>query len=914
MFGENTLDQIQLQVLKEKQAREAGLSPYLDLHEAKSEKEVAKKMKEKGYEYIILVPGKDALYAKSVKMAAELARTDLKDYRVGIQKIDDFLAGKKLKGFKEETGLEPGEEDLVEMRGYDRKTADAGFKLLAKALKTYGLPVSGGKYRKGVDADEFMFMGLQTAKVRGKDEDVYAFKHRDTRNYLYVTMDGKIIVPKGGPFAGGVFDSGSAEGCDTPGMKKRSKGKGRGLARGDGKGPMGIPVGAKEQDDDDDDDDDDDEGCDTPGMKKKSGGNGRGLARGGGKGPRGIPFKAKGEDEDWDEDDLDEGDSPDMVKLRKIGKDAKSLREYLFKNSNPNLDQARKKIIKMAKAALKLDNVLFGDDKKKVADIAAGKFPDEHGNPELNAAIRLAKICEDVDLDEKRKHEDDLDEAKKVKGEEIYAALKKIVDEKQAAKINGVLVDLFSASAMVQVLDALNAQNRKKLLSMDVPTMHKIVFAIVNKKKEDMDTDLDEFVTEWSELDEKSAKNIKAVNPGISKLPEGAWDEWGVSKLAGHFKKLGSSIGKPEAMRAILNIERWNKNQNPKLSEKARSVIDMLKKDKDWSGEDTDIDIDQEALAELETMAEASETGHYYVHGKDVYGDSAFLRAVGYNIEKILPGFEMKHMGFGEFYLDGGSKGRVDFARTSPSAKLGIGGDRTTLPEQVGRLHRVYDDKGGRLVKEILKKAKNIKQVKLAIKDDVALGMMDDELDEFVIIDQGPNWKTLEKKAAAVDKFMKQFMDMVKKHQGGRKLSTTLSYLQNAIGDFRVDFKEDLDQDGDDLDEAIKYAWSKVKQMDQSQFTKWFKSVGAPAFVSFALSGAGLDLNMVGDRSKYMKASERAAENTMKFIKPWFIQAVLDYMQYREKQLGINEERGTFLDDAEDVIGQLKGVLAKIEK
>lgn len=38
------------------------------------------------------------------------------------------------------------------------------------------------------------------------------------------------------------------EGCDTPGMKKRSKGKGRGLARGKGKGPMGVPAGEEEGD------------------------------------------------------------------------------------------------------------------------------------------------------------------------------------------------------------------------------------------------------------------------------------------------------------------------------------------------------------------------------------------------------------------------------------------------------------------------------------------------------------------------------------------------------------------------------------------------------------------------------------------------------------------------------------------
>jgi hypothetical protein len=45
----------------------------------------------------------------------------------------------------------------------------------------------------------------------------------------------------------GQLPMGKDEACNTPGMKKRSKGKGRGLARGKGKGPIGKPAGEKDE-------------------------------------------------------------------------------------------------------------------------------------------------------------------------------------------------------------------------------------------------------------------------------------------------------------------------------------------------------------------------------------------------------------------------------------------------------------------------------------------------------------------------------------------------------------------------------------------------------------------------------------------------------------------------------------------
>jgi hypothetical protein len=65
-----------------------------------------------------------------------------------------------------------------------------------------------------------------------------------------------------------------------------------------------------------------------------------------------------------------------------------------------------------------------------------------------------------------------------VTGEGLYQALKKIVDEKQMAYINGYEVDLFSASWAVRLLDALNPANRAKLLAMPVEKVIDIAFKL----------------------------------------------------------------------------------------------------------------------------------------------------------------------------------------------------------------------------------------------------------------------------------------------------------------------------------------------------------------------------------------------------------------------------------------------------
>jgi len=79
--------------------------------------------------------------------------------------------------------------------------------------------------------------------------------------------------------------------------------------------------------------------------------------------------------------------------------------------------------------------------------------------------------------------------------------------------------------------------------------------------------------------------------------------------------------------------------------------------------------------------------GHHFFDGKNYFVDTAFLN----RLHGVMTDMELKHMGFGEFYLVG-TAGRIDFDRMR-------GKD---FPGMSGRSHKVDDDKGGKLVKTMI--------------------------------------------------------------------------------------------------------------------------------------------------------------------------------------------------------------------
>jgi hypothetical protein len=63
-----------------------------------------------------------------------------------------------------------------------------------------------------------------------------------------------------------------------------------------------------------------------------------------------------------------------------------------------------------------------------------------------------------------------------------YEVLKNIVNTGTIAKVGGQFVDVWTASAIVKVADALNPANRKKFLSMDLSRMQDVAFKLLKDK------------------------------------------------------------------------------------------------------------------------------------------------------------------------------------------------------------------------------------------------------------------------------------------------------------------------------------------------------------------------------------------------------------------------------------------------
>ena len=62
---------------------------------------------------------------------------------------------------------------------------------------------------------------------------------------------------------------------------------------------------------------------------------------------------------------------------------------------------------------------------------------------------------------------------------ETIKACREIVASCSYQKVDGVMVDLFSASTIVQVFDALNSANQAKMASLPVEKMAALAFKLV---------------------------------------------------------------------------------------------------------------------------------------------------------------------------------------------------------------------------------------------------------------------------------------------------------------------------------------------------------------------------------------------------------------------------------------------------
>ena len=92
----------------------------------------------------------------------------------------------------------------------------------------------------------------------------------------------------------------------------------------------------------------------------------------------------------------------------------------------------------------------------------------------LQKAI-IKKAGGDPEEEEKEK----VKEAAGMSGNPKEDALRQIVADKQMGKVDGTSVDMTSANVILQVLDALNPQNREKYLNLPVKDMAAIAFKMM---------------------------------------------------------------------------------------------------------------------------------------------------------------------------------------------------------------------------------------------------------------------------------------------------------------------------------------------------------------------------------------------------------------------------------------------------
>lgn len=92
----------------------------------------------------------------------------------------------------------------------------------------------------------------------------------------------------------------------------------------------------------------------------------------------------------------------------------------------------------------------------------------------------------------------------------------------------------------------------------------------------------DKFMAEMNIIAAGDTKKIKTKHPGILEVPENFMKEKGVGEIVRRMITRAKDAGKGSIMRALNNLVRWNKNDEPIFSKKMKSVVESLKKNKEW--------------------------------------------------------------------------------------------------------------------------------------------------------------------------------------------------------------------------------------------------------------------------------------------------------------------------------------------
>jgi ribosomal protein S8E len=180
-----------------------------------------------------------------------------------------------------------------------------------------------------------------------------------------------------------------------------------------------------------------------------------------------------------------------------------------------------KEEVELDEAKLNIKKIHKAVDDGKSMDVIVGMFADKR----TTNTDEIRKIVKDYKFKKRMKEEVELDES-------VIDKVKEIASKKKAMKIDGVMVDSFTASAISQIYDKVNDANKKKMEKLPITNLANLAFKMMQKN---------EYVPEEVELDEALPSHLKKFfdKDGNPKSKEGkaAWER--LAKMKG-FKKYTS--------------------------------------------------------------------------------------------------------------------------------------------------------------------------------------------------------------------------------------------------------------------------------------------------------------------------------------------------------------------------------------
>ena len=152
-----------------------------------------------------------------------------------------------------------------------------------------------------------------------------------------------------------------------------------------------------------------------------------------------------------------------------------------------------------------LERDLTPDEEKRREEIAKD-LPDDDFKKRYGDKWKSVKMATATKM--MKKEEVDLDEG-------VIDKVKEVASKKQAMKIDGVMVDTFTASAISQIYDKVNDANKKKMDSLPITKLANLAMKMMQKN---------EFVPEEVELDEDGHTDVSSAVRKCMTITEDAQD------------------------------------------------------------------------------------------------------------------------------------------------------------------------------------------------------------------------------------------------------------------------------------------------------------------------------------------------------------------------------------------------------